>query len=773
MEGRIIGKNIIPDKFEIHEKDVNASSITFVVKKQNDGLDFTLLNCYAHVEFESGRIDRAKLKKEIRDNDIAFTLPITPNVSNEEGSHRIQLSFESDDLNTVYNTAIFTLEVKESIDGSLAYEIIAPSVINEIESNFNKILDDCKDVKNSADLVLEEATEIKQEIENLKSQANDIKEATNQCYSNVLILKDNVENSKILANQYAENARQSQELAEMARFQAEDIAMHMSDYAVTSVNGKFGEVNLTATDVGALPDTVEIPTELKNPHPLYIDGKEYDGSSEVEVWVNKSCNTFSEEECTIYVDENSINVCTGVLKLRILKGNMQVSKSSSAEIYFCALENFDFSSESNFHYYGDCCKDGNFMPKNGYFKFNIFTVENGNKVYVEVKEIEKVQYAYKTWANLPATIFSEKEDFTYALNVLGNVKTKTENGVTSPVFPCEGVGDDLYYYDALTDCALTVFSENENFFDINSFVDELDGISVGYNDEGDFWVQGEIIAPCETFVQFNSPLKKGSTYTLWSFPKPCSVENAPTSGLIMELSLLTALDKEVAKIGVDYKLNACQISGFSHTVEANVNITSLKVKFLENAVGTFCNSLIIGIMITGGSLPTKYMPRSTKKYCIYYDKPLLGFNNFCDELSLNDGKIYRRIHEYTVTSKSQLKPYDNKEGAQAIIRVNGNIVPYPAYNQTNIIWVEGKTVEESTNAITPYYNGFKLNPEIYGTYENFNESMFPIRFIYYKMNASVEDIKTRHAIKLFEGNTIVSVSSRVPCSKAYLKTIIK
>ncbi len=844
MEGRIINKSIIPDKFEIYEKDVNSSSIVFVVKKENDGLDFTQLDGYAHVEFESGRVDRAKLLKEVRQTDVAFTLKITANVSCEEGSHRIQLSFENQDLEIVYNTSIFTFEVKESIDGNLAYETLPPSILNDIEQNFNGILNECKEVKTSTEKLLEDAGEIKEEVEDLKVKADEIAQTTIDYFESVEVAKTEVidaksvvqgyvsqaqesknlasqsainaeeskdlaqnyasqtetnknlasqsatsvetnknlaqsyasqaETSKNLAQNYASQAESDKNVAEQAKNEVIDIVMHMEDYAVTSVNGKTGYVELTPSDIGALPDTCEIPTELKNPYPLIVDGVSYDGSSEVEVVINKICNVYNEEQTTIYVDESTVNVCTGVSKLRILKGNISVSKASVAEIYFTALDDFAFSSESGFYYYGDSCLDGNFMPKKGHFKFSLYSVLNGNNIYVEVKEITAKQVEYSALKDLPTKVYSQSEGHTYGLSLYGNLKTQTVNGVTSPVFPCQGVGDTYDDFDALTNSAVTVTAQNENYFNCLWFFESFSDVDIGYNEEEfHIWFQGEVTEGHELTIPLGKVLESGSTYTLWAFKKPGVVENLPTSGLIMELGLLNSSNEQVAKIGLDYELNACEISGFSHTVTASKDITSVSVKILENAMGVMFDPFNLGVMITGGTVPTTYLTPIIKEYKIYYDNQLLGFNNNYDEISLNNGKLYRRLKEFTITSKSQLKAYDSTANAQAVLRNNGNIIPIPAYNRSGIIWVEGKTLEESKLAVTPYSGGFKLNPEIYGTYANFNESMLPIKFVYVKMNPTVEDIKTRCAIKLFEGNTSISVESSLPCSKARIKTIVK
>ena len=140
MTGKIVGKRVVPDVFEVYEKDIGTSSIKFSVSKINDGVNFDLLNGYAHIDFESGRTDRVKLVKSVATTEVVYELLITKGITYEEGRHRIQLSFESEDLSVVYKTCIFTFMVCQSIDGNLAYENLIPSVVNELEEKMEGAL---------------------------------------------------------------------------------------------------------------------------------------------------------------------------------------------------------------------------------------------------------------------------------------------------------------------------------------------------------------------------------------------------------------------------------------------------------------------------------------------------------------------------------------------------------------------------------------------------------------------------------------------------------
>lgn len=76
-------------------------------------------------------------------------------------------------------------------------------------------------------------------------------------------------------------------------YTAEEVGALPSTYKppVTSVNGKTGDVSLVASDVGALPNTTVIPTvptALKNPYPLTINGVSYDGSEAKTVTIEST-----------------------------------------------------------------------------------------------------------------------------------------------------------------------------------------------------------------------------------------------------------------------------------------------------------------------------------------------------------------------------------------------------------------------------------------------------------------------------------------------------
>lgn len=76
-------------------------------------------------------------------------------------------------------------------------------------------------------------------------------------------------------------------------YTAEEVGALPSTYKppVTSVNGKTGAVSLVASDVGALPNNTVIPTvptALKNPYPLTINGVSYDGSEAKTVTIEST-----------------------------------------------------------------------------------------------------------------------------------------------------------------------------------------------------------------------------------------------------------------------------------------------------------------------------------------------------------------------------------------------------------------------------------------------------------------------------------------------------
>lgn len=92
-------------------------------------------------------------------------------------------------------------------------------------------------------------------------------------------------------------------------YTAEEVGALPSTYKppVTSVNGKTGAVSLVASDVGALPNTTVIPTvptALKNPYPLTINGVSYDGSEAKTVTIESTGGGASVELDTTLTQYN-------------------------------------------------------------------------------------------------------------------------------------------------------------------------------------------------------------------------------------------------------------------------------------------------------------------------------------------------------------------------------------------------------------------------------------------------------------------------------------
>ena len=92
-------------------------------------------------------------------------------------------------------------------------------------------------------------------------------------------------------------------------YTAEEVGALPSTYEppVKSVNGKTGAVALVASDVGALPNTTVIPTvptALKNPYPLTINGVAYDGSEAKTVTIESTGGGASVELDTTLTQYN-------------------------------------------------------------------------------------------------------------------------------------------------------------------------------------------------------------------------------------------------------------------------------------------------------------------------------------------------------------------------------------------------------------------------------------------------------------------------------------
>ncbi len=147
MEGKIINKNVVPNKFYLCEEDVGGKSLIFSINAINDGVDVSLLTGYLDIIRSDETTDRLILTKTIGDNIVYFSTKVLNTLTLVGGFVDAQITFENEDKSIVYKTKKFIIEVEKSIDGYSSYDSTLPSVIVTVRDEVKKALDDCNDIK--------------------------------------------------------------------------------------------------------------------------------------------------------------------------------------------------------------------------------------------------------------------------------------------------------------------------------------------------------------------------------------------------------------------------------------------------------------------------------------------------------------------------------------------------------------------------------------------------------------------------------------------------
>ena len=743
MTGKIIGKRVVPDVFEVYEKDVGTSSIKFSVNKVNDGVNFLTLNGYAHVDFESGRADRIKLAKTIVGNEVFYELLITKGISYEEGRHRIQLSFESDDLSVVYKTCIFTFVVCESIDGNLAYENLIPSVVNELEEKMEETLLQCSNLKDETSQIASQINNkevelniIKQGCNVLKQDCINIKQGCNSIMQDCLVVKqetDNIMQETVNIRQEIENI----------------IGQTPSGAYVTSVNSKTGDVVLTASDIEGL--------ESVSLEPLIINGVTYDGKSQVNINVNDSKNyqIVYAQDYDLHLENQSCVYIKSVERLNLYSDKLEGLDGCFCEIYFTINNEPILSASSKFYFYGDSCYKGMFKPIQGNYYLRFYSIEKNAKIYVEVKKLENKNWNYSIVQGFPAVVnYESGVDYVNDIVINGALKKEVVNGSTTIAYPIGGVGEPFLDENGCQKYKIDIVTRNANLLDVPYYSDGVDSYSVAYDEyEKKFRFYGVTYMEYETIFPLNSAIEKNTTICLSAFSFSNYMNTSLTNGRVLEFTL-SSDNADLLKLGIDYMGNPCAVEGYSSSGYITEDIKYLKIKVLERAIETEFDNLI-GIAISKNEPMQEYEPSTVSVSSVVIDEPLLLLGNTCDKLYLKEGYISKNIAAKVIHDKSELAPLDDSENATAIIRYDENFPVMASYLKQ--VWIHGKTQAESLeclNISNSKYLEFKM--DYFGTYKAFDEGAFPIVIVYPAAQRQIR-LPLSPIIKVFEGETTFNI----------------
>ena len=163
MLGIITNRQVVPDRYTIYEKDNNVEKIEFIVNEVNDNLNLTELYAFINLQYSDEKTNKILLSKTIEDEKVKLTLNIDNSVTCVQGLTLAQISFEKGDLSVVYSTAVFYIEVKNSIEGYENTQVTINSLnelqkkyIESLENSEKKIADILEKNKNKKLLILDE-----------------------------------------------------------------------------------------------------------------------------------------------------------------------------------------------------------------------------------------------------------------------------------------------------------------------------------------------------------------------------------------------------------------------------------------------------------------------------------------------------------------------------------------------------------------------------------------------------------------------------------------
>lgn len=847
MTGKIIGKRVVPDVFEVYEKDVGVNGVSFSVSKVNDGVNFEDLKGFAHIDFESGKTDRAMLNKTVGETEITYVLPITKAITGEEGRHRIQLSFESEDLSVVYKTCIFSYVVCESIDGNLAFENLVPSVVNELEEKMEQTLIECNNLKDETVAAKGEVVTALSNVEELFSDVSNLKTETQNLNDDVLNtnnkvlsvesrvekvendilntqlevsstngrvgdlntdmdalktdtadLKEQVLNAKDGAIEAKNQAEQSALSASQTKSDVESIKDNISQVFeemgslkwecenlrndvfidkdmvwsfkneaqqayentkqfyydtvqgsyVTSINSKTGDVVLTASDIEGL-ETAQI-------EPLHIDGVTYDGKSEVTVFTDKEYEVINKENETydLHIKNKNCVFVKYVQRLNLYSDMLEGLDGVNAEMYLRIYNEIEFWASAKFHFYGDGCHYGIFQPFKGDYHMRFYSIEKSATIYVEVTKLKDTVWQYGVKSGFPVVCNYDSDYYVSNVRVFGNIKTETIDGKEVLSYPIRGVGEEVLDENGDTKYKVDIITQNANVLSVVPRSDAVDSYCIEYfEDLEEFTLTGITYMEYETNFELNAPIKKGSTVFMKAFNLSSNVVTELTDGLLLEFSLVGD-SGELYKIGIDYAGNPCFLDGYGESVTLLEDVNYLKVKVLERAIGTQFDNRI-SVAVSKDEPLLEFVKSKTCVTPIYMSEPLLKVGTVYDQLNLDTASVSRHIRSIVIPDKSVLTPKNESSDAPAILKYSKD---YPAVSQYgNNIWFSGKTIQESVSSVTRTSTYLEFKSEVFGTYNNFDESVFPLRLIYQSSQRN-EILPLKPTIKVFEGNTTFDIS---------------
>ena len=721
MEAKIIKRSVAPNRFVIYENDAGCSFL-FRVDKINDGISVEELDGYLQIESESGFTDKIALSKSIGETEVYFTCTTSLSLTGQAGLISAQISFENAQKTIVYNTEIFYIDVKETIDGLESYQNIVPSVIESLQTEMRQKVDVCEELKN-------QTLAVKQEIEEIKAEVDE---------------------------------------------KHQDI----SQSAVLSVNGKTGNAILSAQDVGAISSSVK---SLPNPEILNINGVGYDGSQAVTIDVGETFEEIVDQNAKIVIKNGKTYFVEQPTSINIIKGTFGKTAPERAVMYLNFKKDTTFTAiATDFTFSGDGTSGGDFMCEEGFYRLEFLKSPHLDKIKVFCKKCDSAIEGYEDRGSFPLTLKGKKGS-TYYYGVSGNTRFNVDMELDYIDYPyyyeesIEGVNE--LQTSGVYGNYLRILSETANLLPLPDKTVKMGGVTgVFEKDTNLMTLNGEITSNQDYFIKLNNKISPGRKYGVKVFFKGGISKSSSTKPIFYLLVRNNGFYH--LKIGVyadgRYE-NLGQLGAF---VDPENDLTDVSIVFTEEGVGAEFVDFKLGLFVGLEGYMDEFVPHERYESLVNINKPLLSFNGKCDEVDMINNRIIRRVGlesiYYSYYFQPASAPYENNlkymgSGGGGFI-AEGKEIDTSGECPVYVLGLK-KELHKDALVVNPDYIIFKSSN--FPTIDSLDDYCLPYVIMYAYKNERYENLSVKKVIKYFDGITHVSVCSKVKPSASFLKTIVK
>ncbi len=810
MQIKITKRCVIPDRITVYERDRNSFNLVFEVDKINDGLDLTELVAFMPIERENGVKDRLFLEKKITENSVYFYLKNATRLTAESGLTEAQISFESIDKSVLYSTEKFYILVESSIDGNADFNESVTSVIEEFES---RIVSSTLACENATDKINETEQELDGKISLVNGRVQNLEETVQhnktEVENSISELSTDIDGRIDLAvNETSENLtnlvleRENSVKGEMTvgfeNFNGRindlnGLINYVNDSSVKSVNGKSGNVVLSYLDVGAMPSGTQIPTALKCPEPLIINGKTYDGSTKVTVNVTgggsssqKSEETVNGETGNIALENEKTFIVNVTKNLYIKTDGFCDNESSACTLIFTYNDNVKIYYSNDIIFIGEDTFNGEFSPKQKTYKieFTYYTGDGSVTANVSVISCDYKQCVVYEGQELS---FQGDRKTTYEYGIKGNINWP-EDAQNDPSQNCVDItGAELGVGDLVTNKSsefygkykVSLRSKTANLLHLSTFKNDISGCKLKYeNDTTAIVFNGKVSYASSVTVELSKQLTANKTYTISLFRLGGEIENLTnkTSNLI-QISFLTG-SVVLGSVAINGNDDNVLIGSYKRTFTSNSNSNKMRISMLSGVSGLTFNNYKLGITVTEGDTGVEnYIEYGDEIVNFYLDEPLRKVGEVYDEIDMKTGSVIRRIEPLILTSKSQLKcnsvesevdlPWgiyagEDKQGFSEDKKINISKYPYLKLYGANDDFVSYSFSVNENQIVFMHF--------VFGMYEDISEDIFPLYMLYVLKNPKITKLEYKTPLQLFEGETKVAVETNIKASSCFVKT---